>query len=625
MPTIIHDTFTGGSGNLTGHSPETGGAWSQHGTFAGAALNLDGSGAVGPAAINTNTLDYNATAPTNADYDVTGKLNVVSEQDYAYVAGRVDTASATWYEVEADINSGALYLFKKVSGTDTELGTHATGITWATGDTITLSMSGTTIVAKRNGTALVTVTDNAISAKGKAGLGVYAASTSGTKFDEFTVTETVAPSIALSPASVATGTTKNITVTGTGTSFVNGTTTFTPSGVSGVTVNSVTVSSTTSATVNVTVGTNTGVVTLTEGGTGSATVTFHAVIAANDGNVFWPIGALYFDADGRGTVIDNGTYFKVDFTGTSLALSLDFSYYTAASIGSSFYGGWVVSVDGGALTLLQPTTTLLTLASGLSAGTHTIQAWFQSYQEADTWSPQDAEILNGFIVDSGSALASPSGVIALRTKRAMILGDSITNGYDTDLYATTTYPPATLAQTLLLGLNAEGLTCGKSGIGWLHNATGFAQAFPATYDHYYSGQARDMTGLDYLIVCMGTNDGSDVTSTVTTWIASARAAVGSTCWIVLVTPFTSNSRTAEIQAAVTAAADAKCVAVDPSTVLPLISSGGMFKVDSIHPNSLGHAWESSVLTGMVLRATADTGGGTSGGGSLVGSGALVTV
>ncbi len=182
MSTFLSDDFTGGAGNLNLHSPQTGGLWVQHTSYLGCTLDLNGSGQVGVGTDNTDALYYNAATPGSADYDVTITITNVTNNDFPAAAGRINTAADTYYRAQADIAAGTLNAYKTVAGVTNAVGNTASGITWADGDTITLSMVGTTIVAKRNGTGLTTGTDSAISATGKAGLKAYGAIT-GTKFD----------------------------------------------------------------------------------------------------------------------------------------------------------------------------------------------------------------------------------------------------------------------------------------------------------------------------------------------------------------------------------------------------------------------------------------------------------
>jgi hypothetical protein len=190
MSTFLSDTFTGSSGNLSGHSPDTGGTWVQHGSYTGCALNLDGSGHVEVGTNSTDALYYNTASPASADYDVTVTLtNIAGTTQFPAAAGRINTGADTYYRAQAQTDAGTLYLYKTVAGTTTQLGSTVTGLSYTAGDTITLSMVGTTIVAKYNGTAKITVTDSAISAAGKAGLKAYG-TTSGTQFDSVTGVDT---------------------------------------------------------------------------------------------------------------------------------------------------------------------------------------------------------------------------------------------------------------------------------------------------------------------------------------------------------------------------------------------------------------------------------------------------
>ena len=360
-----------------------------------------------------------------------------------------------------------------------------------------------------------------------------------------------------------------------------------------------------------------------------------ASFSPNNASLFWSPGSVAFDGGGHALTTDNGTYLKTSFSGTRIGMNLDVSLLSAAGISNSLWPHWIVSIDGGApslVTVSAPSSGSISgvpLASGLSSGSHTLECWYELNDESNTWTPADAYVIQSIVLDSGASLSAPSGVAALRSKRALILGDSITKGFDaTNSSSLGNYPPLTFAQVLLRALDAEGGQVGKSGQGWLHPGTGGVTgglAFPATWNFVSEGRARSLSGLDFLIVAHGANDTSDVTTAVSNWLPVARAAVGTSCWILLLTPFSPNARTNEIKSAVATylashTSDTKAAAIDLSTVAPLTPLGGsgtpdLLKFDGIHPNTLGHVWIGATLGGMISRLVAAGSGGTSSGGS----------
>ncbi len=349
-------------------------------------------------------------------------------------------------------------------------------------------------------------------------------------------------------------------------------------------------------------------------------------VAAN--GAFWSPGNVDLAESGGLTVIDNGTYFKTGFSGTSFGINLDVTAFKTASIAVGNWGSWLCSVDGGAfqkIVLSDPGVGVFTytaaVASGLSAGSHKIVAYRDIVDESNEWtpaspsSPASSVKVVGFHIDTGAALSSSSGIIRLRTKRGIIFGDSIVQGYNTTLDPNgTNAPPSTFAEQLAFGLDMEAGKVGKSGSGWVTPGTGSqtgGNAFPVTFSKLWSGKNRDFSSLDFVVVCLGTNDASSVNSTVQTFLAAARSAVGASCFIVLCTPFTSNARTAEIKSAVATylaanPSDTKTFVVDSSAILPLLGAAGAYQFDTVHPNSTGHATESNILTGLISRATGGT-------------------
>lgn len=349
-------------------------------------------------------------------------------------------------------------------------------------------------------------------------------------------------------------------------------------------------------------------------------------VAAN--GAFWSPGNVDLSEGGGLTVIDNGTYFKTGFSGTSLGINFDVTAFKTAAIPVGNWGSWLCSVDGGAfqkIVLTDPGTGIFTytavVSTGLTAGNHTILAYRDIVDESNEWtpaspaSPASSVKVFSFHIDTGASLLASSGIIRLRTKRGIIFGDSIVQGYNTTLDPSgTNSPPSTFAEQLAFGLDMEAGKVGKSGQGFLQPGTGSetgGNAFPVTFSKLWSGKNRDLSSLDYIIVCLGTNDTASVNSTVQTFLTAARAAVGASCFIVLCTPFTSNARTAEIKAALASyvaanPSDTKTFVVDSSAVLPLLGASGAYQFDTVHPNSTGHATESNILTGLISRATGTT-------------------
>lgn len=146
-------------------------------------------------AIVSNTLrvsstafgDYviNTTSLGTADYEVQAVLITVGTVPVIRVIGRyVDTNN--YYAVRwADTNSG---LFKRVGGVETDLGAWpADSIT--SGDTVKLSMQGTTIKAYVNGVQKASVTDSAFASEGDFGFHGNGVGGTGLQIDNVVVTD----------------------------------------------------------------------------------------------------------------------------------------------------------------------------------------------------------------------------------------------------------------------------------------------------------------------------------------------------------------------------------------------------------------------------------------------------
>lgn len=461
----------------------------------------------------------------------------------------------------------------------------------------------------------------------------HAASASATAlFDDFTYDDGSAGSIVASPSSVQTGVSVTVSLVGSGTTWTSGTA-FTYRGSA---VTSKTFTDSTHYSVTFTTGSETsGAI---SDGTSSVTVTVNNQIAANDSHIYWSPGNVFFTS-GAATVIDNGTYLKGGFSGTSLSLILDLTAFRSNSIAVGNWGGFTCMIDGAVASyaaLTDPGVNSLTyvVATGLASGNHTYEIWRTTfyYIGADQWTPKDCVVVSKLAIDNTAALINPSGLVAIKTNTAMVIGDSIT--YDGYSYneaiagaasgALVTYPPTGFAQLLAHGLDAEVGQIGKSSQGWsrtgLPTNTG-GLFFPGTWNLICAGQSRSFTGLKYLIVCHGTNDSTnDITSIVQTWLSAARAAIPSTCWIVLVQPFTFGQHNAEINAATAAyqtanPSDTKVVVVDSGSVAPFTTDLGsglntFYKRDGTHPNTQGHIVLGAALSGLISRATAAGGGGS---------------
>jgi hypothetical protein len=352
-------------------------------------------------------------------------------------------------------------------------------------------------------------------------------------------------------------------------------------------------------------------------------------VSVTDANLFfspynWQLsGSTYAQSN------NPGAYLKTKFTGTSVKLNVDVSPETGDSVSSGNYPAVEYSVDGGAFARYQLTSadTQIALATGLSAGTHTLEVHFVGvmWNTNDRWTtPVMVLRLTGLEIDHGASTAAPS----LKSRRILILGDSEGEGHEV-LASTVSvaHQNARLAYPALLGVagkfNAEYGTVAFAGQGYTATGGGNVPVVGTAWDHYWSGASRLSGGLlspvPYAVVsCHGRNDSGAVDGTVTTDIASIitaiRVAAGASA-LIFVCQSTDRVKPTAMQQGVTDSADAKAYWVDTGTdYLASFASGS-------HLSQLGQL---EYVNGLWDVISADLPMASTGGGGLVGSSALVS-
>lgn len=317
-----------------------------------------------------------------------------------------------------------------------------------------------------------------------------------------------------------------------------------------------------------------------------------------------------------------GAYLLTKFTGTSFRLRVDVSALVTAGESAGQYPAIGYYVNG-TYTRYQLTSsdTTLTLASGLSAGTHTLElvlvgAWWQS----DRWTtPVQALKVTGFEVDGGSDVAAPDTY----ADALLLFGDSNCEGYEAlGTGVTVANQDAGLSHALLYrhALKCEVGVVAFAGQGYTQTvAAANLPDLEDSWDFYSSGQSRLSGGLlapepTYLVSVQGQNDGGDVTATVTALIAAWRAAApGAT---IFVGSPVNQSHASQLSAAVAAAADANCF------WLPIaqdLLTGTGFD-NGTHINGLrGHPRYAAMLLGGMVEDLVAAGGGGSGPVPMIGS------
>ena len=191
---FVSDTFTDTDGvNLSSHAGETGAIWTNQNAGTEAQINANRAA---PNSTTATTYYHTSGTPANADYDVQATFLYVGSPPTnggTGITGRHDTAAPTFYHVRWSPGSTQWNLYKAVSGTFTSLGTSTTNPLNATNASrvVKLEMRGTAIKVFVAGTAVISATDPAITAAGKAGVRFFrgGTATNGYLFDDFTATD----------------------------------------------------------------------------------------------------------------------------------------------------------------------------------------------------------------------------------------------------------------------------------------------------------------------------------------------------------------------------------------------------------------------------------------------------
>lgn len=219
---------------------------------------------------------------------------------------------------------------------------------------------------------------------------------------------------------------------------------------------------------------------------------------------------------------------QFSFSGTDLAMNVDVSSMSAYSAAN--YPYIVYSVDNGAFTGTQLTsaTTAITLASGLSAGTHTVDIWqTKTYSLGDGWTPTNGLKITSFSVSSGGTTVSRT----LPSTRVLIFGDSITRGRGLD---ETVNPGGdglhAWSMAIAAALGARPGIVGISGQGWTNAGAGSEPDVEAAWNLLKSGTSRLSGGLlspmpEHIVICHGTNDSSASDGAVTTAVTNTLTAI----------------------------------------------------------------------------------------------------
>eukprot|EP01111_Echinosteliopsis_oligospora_P003663 TRINITY_DN15752_c0_g1_i1.p1 TRINITY_DN15752_c0_g1~~TRINITY_DN15752_c0_g1_i1.p1 ORF type:complete len:555 (-),score=163.36 TRINITY_DN15752_c0_g1_i1:61-1494(-) len=249
------------------------------------------------------------------------------------------------------------------------------------------------------------------------------------------------------------------------------------------------------------------------------------------------------------TSVNPGAYFKIGFSGASVAVDVDLSgapSYPYATLRYTIDDLPAIDV------LINSTMTSILLGSGLSGGNHSLVVFLRnSLQSVDRWIPQCFIRVTGLTVEDDAITYS----LPLRPKRMMIYWDSIGEGVR--LYGLSSGDLIdndsvnSWAMALAAGLDAELSLVAFGALGWTRIGSGNVPPVytpgndaQSSWNKIYSTVPRDFSGqLDYVICGHGTNDGlggtppAIVTASVFGWLPALRSEVSEQTKIVLVIPY----------------------------------------------------------------------------------------
>lgn len=331
--------------------------------------------------------------------------------------------------------------------------------------------------------------------------------------------------------------------------------------------------------------------------------------------------------NGAMCIVNNGGYYKLPFTGTSVQMVVNTSLLSGNSIAAGNYPTIEFTVDGVPWLThqLAASDTAIPIASGLASGNHVLKALLKQVDTAvDRYNsnpPINSWITTGFIVDNGASTYP----LTPKPNLLLVQGDSITESINSPSYGLT---DAYQGYVTILGndLNAEFGQCGFSGQGWQYNAGAAGGNVPdfwtpgntaqQTPFNYWSGLSRLVTGKfspmpTYYVLNLGTNDGifapgnaTAVQASIQDFLPHLRAALTATTWAFIVVPF-GQWMEATIQAAFTAYqlltpdTYTRLINLGVSASTGLTSTASLQAADGVHPNVITHGILGSLLSNQI--------------------------
>jgi hypothetical protein len=170
---VGEDTFADIAGtSLVDHTSDSGHTWVNHQGYSGV-LKIGADGKVYSTSGDVVHLVYLDNAPPTADYDVEGTIvgGTTPTATTAMLALRINTSANTYYMAGWERTSpGQWRIYKVISGTSSLLGSAADTLAEGEERHVRFTARGSTLELYVDGIEVISVTDSAITAAGRAGL-----------------------------------------------------------------------------------------------------------------------------------------------------------------------------------------------------------------------------------------------------------------------------------------------------------------------------------------------------------------------------------------------------------------------------------------------------------------------
>lgn len=327
-------------------------------------------------------------------------------------------------------------------------------------------------------------------------------------------------------------------------------------------------------------------------------------IAVND-PIFVAGGSPGNWVSGNGYVLatNPGAYRKFSFVGPSIGIKVDVSALINAGIAAKQYPRFKYRVDFGEYVVCQlaASDTTIALASNLGDATHMLEIHLLSTDAyVHRWDGTSSLKITSVELAEGKSLVAPTVYppwVPLLFKRptAIWMGDSIPEGAWSvgapgDYTDYSNYCDATLSFARIISdwLGADYGMCCFGGSGYETWFNGDVPPLPLSFRYVMNGCPRDLWGVTYVFISLGTNGGAQP-NTVTLTLESLRAACGDETKIYVIPPFNQNA-VVNISLGVQA-----YQAAHPNDLCFLLNLGATGRdivaqnsTDGAHPNQRGH-------------------------------------